>query len=623
MAVPLGQIVITFSIGMLLLSSCGENNETELPPTTVPIPTITTIPTELPNPTNETIPTSPTPPVALMKTETPEVLSADFGDAPDGDPAGYTGTRVIGRFPTRLDTRSSASPGAHVLKTGFETLGSDVTTEAGANDAQDPDGTPNMINADAADDGVIGITLNLANIPVQAVLELTVSLTKSAPVGPRYVNVLIDMNMDGRWSSPDTTTTEWAVRNLEVNLAPGTSDQVQSPAFNLGTRTHLPNESWMRVTLTRTPIDSDVWDGGGRWMFGEIEDYRLELPVLSNGASSVTPLPLVTLECPPLISVPKGGLIVRTSCQLINLGGSGTTKLDLTQISGGAHVLTTHPAIIHLRAGTIYNIPLIVIRGELSSEWQFMSGRQIRTHVINGSVIVGSEPVIETLHIPPSSTDQLLFHGDSMADFFSIQDRSPVDGLAFADIRRTASGTADLTEADLLLLQEHWFTIKPLKHKSTGNKYSVFLIDLSDNLPTNDPDHGFQIAITMQATDSANDDWSPQIGDFDVFELTDTWFELIYRPLLTPAWRLQKRASVAPTTVAPTGAIGFIDGTRVLLLIPTSEIPRKLSDLTFRAVTFVHKLGDPTGIKSPSMADTSPELGRPLTVFGTAAPAVG
>ena len=127
----------------------------------------------------------------------------------------------------------------------------------------------------------------------------------------------------------------------------------------------------------------------------------------------------------------------------------------------------------------------------------------------------------------------------------------------------------------------------------------------------------------MQATDSANDDWSPQIGDFDVFELTDTWFELIYRPLLTPAWRLQKRASVAPTTVAPTGAIGFIDGTRVLLLIPTSEIRRKLSDLTFRAVTFVHELGDPTGVKSPSMADTSPELGRPLTVFGTAAPAVG
>ena len=165
MALPLGQIVITFSIGMLLLSSCGENNETELPPTTVPIPTITTIPTELPNPTNETIPTSPTPPVALMKTETPEVLSADFGDAPDGDPAGYTGTRVIGRFPTRLDTRSSASPGAHVLKTGFETLGSDVTTEAGANAAQAPDGPPNMINAAAADAGVIGITLPLATIP--------------------------------------------------------------------------------------------------------------------------------------------------------------------------------------------------------------------------------------------------------------------------------------------------------------------------------------------------------------------------------------------------------------------------------------------------------------------------
>ena len=567
--------------------------------------------------------TAPTPPFALMTTQTPEVLSADFGDAPDGDPAGYTGTRVIGRFPTRLDTRSSASPGAHVLKTGLERLGSNVTTEAGANDRQDPDGIPNMVNADAGDDGVIGITLDLDNIPAKAVLELTVSLDASAPVGPRYVNVLIDMNMDGRWASADTTTPEWAVQNLAVNIAPGTSDLVRSPAFSLGSLTRLPNESWMRVVLTRTPIDSDVWDGGGRWMFGEIEDYRLELPVLSNGGSTVTSSPLVTLQCPTPVSVPSGALLVRTSCRLTNLGGSGTTELDLTRLSGGARLVAAQPRMLHLRAGTTYTIPLVITRGELSSEWQFRSGRQIPTRVINGSVIMGSDPVIRTLKIAPASADQLLFHGDSMADFFSIHDRSPVDGFAFADIRRTASGTANLTEADLLLLQEHWFSVKPLKYKRAGDRYSVFLIDLSDSLPLSDPDHGFQIAIAMQANDATADNWSPQVGDFDLFERTDTWFEIIYRPPLTPAWRLQKRTSIAPTSVAPTGAIGFIDGTRVLLLIPTSEIQRKLVDLTFRAVTFVHKLGDPTGSKSPSMADTSPELGRPLAVFDTAAPAVG
>ena len=88
----------------------------------------------------------------------PPPLAADFGDAPDGAPAGYRGTRVIGRFPTRLDTRSSPNPGAHVLTPGPDRLGESVTAEAGADDRADPDGVPNLINGDDGDDGVAALT---------------------------------------------------------------------------------------------------------------------------------------------------------------------------------------------------------------------------------------------------------------------------------------------------------------------------------------------------------------------------------------------------------------------------------------------------------------------------------
>ena len=125
---------------------------------------------------------------------------------PTAPPAGYRGTRVIGRFPTRLDTRSSPNPGAHVLTPGPDRLGETVTSEAGADDRADPDGVPNLINADGGDDGVTALTLSLDQVPAQATLEVSVALTATAPPGPRYLNVLVDMNLDGRWSVGEDAT---------------------------------------------------------------------------------------------------------------------------------------------------------------------------------------------------------------------------------------------------------------------------------------------------------------------------------------------------------------------------------------------------------------------------------
>ena len=103
---------------------------------------------------------------------------------------------------------------------------------------------------------------------------------------------------------------------------------------------------------------------------------------------------------------------------------------------------------------------------------------------------------------------------------------------------------------------------------NVGGTFVAFLIETADTLPRADSNLGFQIALALQATDTFSDDWRPQVGDFDLFQSTDTWFELIYRPDAAPRWRLQKRTAIDPGAAAPTGAVAFVDGARVILLVP-------------------------------------------------------
>lgn len=547
-------------------------------------------------------------------------LAADFGDAPDGAPAGYRGTRVVGRFPTRLHTRSSPNPGAHVLTPGSDRLGETVTSEAGADDRADPDGQPNLINGDGGDDGVTALTLSLDQIPAVATLEVSVALTATAPPGPRYLNVLIDMNLDGRWSVGEDATPEWAVRNLVVSLTPGTSRSVRTLPFAVGATSRLPDGAWMRVALTRERIVGDAWDGGGRWQAGEIEDYQLALPRAGDATESA--VPLIATICPASVDVPNGVLMQRTGCRLVNLGGDGASELRLVRAAGDVSLVPDRVVRLDLRAGTGQAVPLVIIRGEHEGRWRYQTGQALESKVADGSVVLGSAAVDRTLSIVP--TDDLpLFHIDRTADYFSIHDLSPVNGFAFADIRRIASGTTDLTAADLDLLRSVWFTVEPVPPSNPGGTYTAFLIELADALPRADGNLGFQIALALQATDTSSDDWMPQVGDFDLFQGTDTWFELIYRPDATPLWRLQKRTAIDPGAAAPTGAVAFVDGARVILLVPALELQRGPDVLRFRVTSFVHERGDPLGTDGPSMADAAPGLWQPLAVFGSLPVAVG
>lgn len=197
---------------------------------------------------------------------------ADFGDAPDGQMA-YQG--IVGRYPTLFATSNSlfSRPGGHVLNVGLEMLGDTVSSEQDATDPADPDGVPNLVDADK-DERVF-----LIQKDNQVRLATVVTIDDSAPEGARYLNLLIDFNQDGRWKQY-ASTDEWAVVNDKVILAQGSSEVVLLPWFIWPeSADEYASPVWMRLALTRSQIDEALfendggWDGSGEFLYGEIEDY--------------------------------------------------------------------------------------------------------------------------------------------------------------------------------------------------------------------------------------------------------------------------------------------------------------------------------------------------------------
>jgi hypothetical protein len=209
----------------------------------------------------------------------------DYGDAPDNVPIFFPPGfySVEGRFPTRFGTANSryGLPGAHTVDVSQDWLGEEVSREAGAYDPSDPDGLFNLINTDRYDDGVVLFPCP-ADPPLFDELEWVdmvaeVTLAPVAPEGPRYLNVLIDIDHDGAWADPTTEgTTEWVVRDYEFVPTPGETTQVFPPEFLLPAY-YAPG--WMRVMVSRQRVadvvnpDESGWDGSGQFQHGEVEDY--------------------------------------------------------------------------------------------------------------------------------------------------------------------------------------------------------------------------------------------------------------------------------------------------------------------------------------------------------------
>lgn len=209
---------------------------------------------------------------------------ADYGDAPDNLPCGYSEDPVqdtVCKFPTLFATtnaRVSGRPGAHALTVGQETLGALelVSAERDANDPNDPDQTPNLTDDDIDD----GLRVDL--LPTGLIrFKVLVKVAPTAPSGTRYLNVLYDRNRDGEWRA-SSEGEEWLVKNLAINLAPGGEQEIEVPVpVDQNWILALSQPRWLRLALTRESIPEALfasaggWDGSGAFSAGEIEDYKI------------------------------------------------------------------------------------------------------------------------------------------------------------------------------------------------------------------------------------------------------------------------------------------------------------------------------------------------------------
>jgi|GEM_PF-3791906 len=183
---------------------------------------------------------------------------ADYGDAPDPG------------FPSRL-----LSNGARHYVVTSAWLGEDVDSELDSN----------QVDADRRDDGLKGTD------PI----EFTV--TNKNWEENLYVNILIDRNEDGDWENetndgPDPN--EWAVVNMKVDVPVG-----ETKLFK--TKVSLPDETWMRMTLTTSPLRN--WFGEGEFKVGETEDYIFSELTTTTTTIKKTPPPSKTP--PPKTPPPK------------------------------------------------------------------------------------------------------------------------------------------------------------------------------------------------------------------------------------------------------------------------------------------------------------------------------
>ncbi|MBA7686128.1 hypothetical protein ES703_94567 [subsurface metagenome] len=180
-----------------------------------------------------------------------EAPSGDYGDAPDGQDAYYG---ISGHFPTLFDTANSEfdRPGGHTLNTGEETIGYNVSDEVDADDPTDPDGVPNLVDADS-DERIFVIIEQ-----TQAKLAFTATVSPRAPDITRYANVLVDFDYSGDWHE-GSLGPEWVIANLEVNVNPGTSETIITPWFSWGNQPVPPSPTWMRLAFTLAPLIILPW----------------------------------------------------------------------------------------------------------------------------------------------------------------------------------------------------------------------------------------------------------------------------------------------------------------------------------------------------------------------------
>ena len=226
---------------------------------------------------------------------------ADFGDAPDGEPTGYPNAVLVGgEIPAQVGLFPSllSSDGARVLNPSIVTIGSTSSAESDA-----------LITNLDDDDGVTDFVILLNSIPPPAKMTININSQTS---GTYYLNILIDLNMDGKWGEFGINgEPEWVVQNQIITLGPGKfSPDIDPFAFSDGNR--IPDRTWMRIALTDSLVLGTNWDGTGEFNSGEIEDHFIELD-LGN------PKPKLTMNCPDKVFLEKGNVVGKKfNCTITN-----------------------------------------------------------------------------------------------------------------------------------------------------------------------------------------------------------------------------------------------------------------------------------------------------------------
>lgn len=320
---------------------------------------------------------------------------AEFGDAPDNAPTNYpVPFAQTGQFPT-LD----ASGGAQADDVSQATLGPTASEEADANDPADPDGQPNLnpSNTDS-DDGIVNFVVILTSIPPPAQMTVNVNGPAGSPGGQFFVNVLIDMNMNGQWDSAiGGGVNEWAVINFPVTVTPGTSQDVALPPFPFGNGNLLPDGAWMRIALTDSLITAAPWAGGGDFTAGEIEDHVIDLPAINEGEDDEKRVAIPVMECPDRVLF-NGMPQVQFPCRITNTGPAGDVGYRLTRQDGGVQVvgppIDPNPGVIPgMAPGQVNNLLFTATRREpLPSNWEYRAwGQDPQSVVKAGGVVIGYE----------------------------------------------------------------------------------------------------------------------------------------------------------------------------------------------------------------------------------------
>ncbi len=315
--------------------------------------------------------------------------SADYGDAPDERPTGYPSGERTGAFPTR-----GSSGGAHSLDPMRAWLGRPGNRESANSDGSRPD----------TDDGVLEMNVEFLHDRPRA--NLLVQVGSEDPDAEMWLNVLVDLDMNGRWGGER----EWVVQNQAIDFQESDKKvhSVQVPAFAYGDE-KPPTAAWMRVALTDRTVPPN-WDGTGSFERGEIEDYLVELPKGDQ--------PAVAASCdnPDTHSGAwgfDGANHVKVRCTLTPVSGSGgQVHFDFERRNGG----TTHSALCpgqsldaasteaHVSGGPVRlgkgptSLECLFNRaGRLPSEWELrIDGGSARSRVSNTGIVLGLGGALST-----------------------------------------------------------------------------------------------------------------------------------------------------------------------------------------------------------------------------------